>query len=71
MLNTSSILNLYSALGISGEMSAPKVVEPTELPWDSNMVSFPERRDATVDFPTPVSPTIETMVSQVSVSSCS
>ena len=46
-------------------MSAPNVVVPLDEEAALNIVSFPESREATVDFPTPVFPTIDTIVSQV------
>ena len=49
--------------GMMVEMSAPVVVVPTEPEPVVNIEWFPDRREVTVDFPTPLAPTIETRVS--------
>ena len=44
------------------EMSAPVVVVPTDPEPVVNMEWLPESSEDTVDFPTPLPPTMETMV---------
>ena len=48
------------------EMSAPVVVVPTEPEPVANMELFPDKREATVDLPTPLAPTMETRLSCLS-----
>merc|ERR1719237_2058453 len=48
-----------------GDMSVPTVVVPCEVEAEVNIDMLPDKKEATVDFPTPVFPTTEVIVSQV------
>ena len=56
-------ISAYSVVGMMVDISAPVVVVPTEPEPVVNIEWLPDRRDVTVDFPTPLAPTIETRVS--------
>ena len=56
---------LLSLPGMMGDISVPKVVVPCEVEAEVNIDMLPDKKEATVDLPTPVSPTTDVMVSQV------